>query len=137
MTQEERIKNTKEWKSLNNIWQKCTKEQREALRGDFRTIVEFIKLYARSCNQDPNSYLDPLSKDAKDFVLDLLSIGEVNLYHSIMSVINNKRKNGTPFSSKEELIRFYFDKYSEKRPYLEDNRYLVEEVIDLCWRRSM
>ena len=69
-------------------------------------------------------------EEAKQFVISLVEKGEPNLYHSIMAVLNNKRG-----ATKEEIEKFYFAKYETKRPYLIEKRKLVDEVMELCWKK--
>lgn len=129
------VKESDQWMALNRIWKACSSDQRKALYNDFEIVSNFIisklnRSPSTNC-EDQFRYLDELSPDAKFFVIRLLDNGEPNLYHSIMAVINNNRT-----LSFNELVTIYFDKFSLKRPYVKDNRILVEEVIELCWRRS-
>lgn len=79
---------------------------------------------------DSYRYLDTLSPAAKELVVTHVENGETNLYHSLMSFIKNREG-----SSKEDIIKFYFNRYGGARPYLVQNRHLVEEIIDFCWRK--
>lgn len=134
MNKEEFVKNSKEWQSLNRIWKCCNVEQRKAMRSDFEVVSRFIsqKVGANyhSESDDEFRYLNSLSEEAKQFVISLVEAGEPNLYHSIMAVLNNKKG-----ATKEEIEKFYFAKYETKRPYLIEKRKLVDEVIDLCWKK--
>lgn len=129
------VKESDQWMALNRIWKSCSSDQRKELYNDFEIVSNFIinkldRSPSMNC-EDQFRYLDELSPDAKRFVIHLLDNGEPNLYHSIMSVIHNNRS-----LSLTELVMIYFEKFSIKRPYVKDNRILVEEVIELCWRRS-
>lgn len=127
-------KETIEWKALNSIWSSCSTEQRMALRSEFETVAKFIRRKTRVIKpykpKDDFSYLDALSDEAKQFVISIVNNGEKNIYHSLMAIINN-----VPGSTKEEVLDYYFAKYSKKRPYLVENRSLVCEIFDLCWNR--
>ena len=128
------MKSSNEWQALSRIWKSCTVEQRDALRNDFELVSKFVsqkvslKFYSEF--DDEFRYLNSLSDAAKQFVISLVEKGEPNLYHSIMAVLNNKRS-----STKEEIKNFYYAKYETKRPYLIEERKLVEEVMELCWNR--
>lgn len=134
MTHEEMIKSTKEWKSLNSIWISCSAEQRAVLRSDFKVVAEFIKenvcITGKSAPKDGYGYLNALSTEAKQFVILKVNSGERNIYHSIMAVLDGK-----PELSKSEVESYYFKRFSRSRPYLEENRDLVCEILDLCWDR--
>lgn len=134
MTKEEFVKGSKEWQALNRIWKCCTVEQRNEMRNDFEVVSKFIKQKVgsnfHSESDDEFRYLSPLSEEAKQFVISLVEKGEPNLYHSVMAVLNNKRG-----ATKEEIEKFYFEKYETKRPYLIEKRKLVDEVMELCWKK--
>lgn len=80
--------------------------------------------------KDAYAYLDSVSAEAKKFVQDLVSRGEANLYHSVMSIMSTA-PNLTP----KEFSDFYMEKLGSQRPYLLENRQLVDEIIDCCWRK--
>ena len=133
MTKEDFVKSSNEWKALNRIWKSCTAEQRDVMRNEFELVGKFIGqkvgLKFHSESDDEFRYLNSISDEAKQFVISLVEQGEPNLYHSIMSVLSNKRN-----ATKEEIKDFYFMKYGIKRPYLYIKRELVDEVIELCCR---
>lgn len=79
---------------------------------------------------DNYRYLDSLSNEAKQLVISLVEKGEPNLYHSFMSVLNQKKD-----ITKEDVHNFYYVKNSHRRPYLDKNRNLVDEVFELCWNQ--
>lgn len=134
MTQEEMIKSTKEWKALNLIWKRCSSEQRVMLRSEFEIVSKFIKenvcTTGKVAPKDGYGYLNALSIEAKQFIILKVNSGERNIYHSIMSVLDNK-----PDLTKNEVKKYYFERFSRSRPYLEENRELVCEILNLCWDR--
>lgn len=134
MTKEDFVRSSNEWQALNRIWKSCTAEQRNEMRNDFELVSKFISQKVgskfRSESDDEFGYLNSISDEAKQFVISLVEQGEPNLYHSIMAVLNNKRG-----ATKEEIEKFYFAKYEMKRPYLYDKRELVDEVMELCWKK--
>ncbi len=134
MERNDTIKNTIEWKALNRIWKNCSPEQQKILHSDFETVATFIRknivLANRHASHDNFKYLNALSNEAKQFVITLVTHGEINLYHSFMAVLENK-----PTLSIEELSAYYFDKFSPARPYLLENHDLINEVLELCWNR--
>lgn len=133
MVQEDKIRNTPVWQSLNEIWKFCSQEQRAMLSDDFEVVASFIRkhTYIRSDDADEYRYLNGISSEAKQFVISLVDKGERNIYHSIMSVLMNK-----PNMTLEALEEYYFDKFGERRPYLSENAPLVREVIALCWKKK-
>jgi len=125
------IKKSAEWKALNGIWKNCSSGQRELLYSDFETVKTLIiQTVGQKYDKKPNEYkyLNSISSEAKQFLISLVEKGEPNIYHSIASILNSKKK-----ISKEELKKYYFKRYGEKRPYLIENKTLVYEIIDLCW----
>lgn len=130
----ELIKKTDEWKALNAIWKKLPQESRKELEKEFRILIALInaniKKYSKKAVIRSDAYLDELSPETIKFVKDLILQGEPNLYHSIMAVIMPGH-----FSDKEKALEYYLAKYSIKRPYLQDNRDKVHEVMNLCWQR--
>lgn len=132
MTKEEFVKSSKEWQALNRIWKCCTVQQRKDVGKDFEVVSKFIKkeIVANYKYDDDFDYLSALSEEAKQFVISLVEKGEPNLYHSIMAVLNYKRD-----LTKEEFRKFYYAQYETKRPYLFENRKLIDEVIELCWKK--
>ena len=75
-------------------------------------------------------YLDSVSTAAKQFAQDLVNQGEANLYHSIMAIMST-----LPNLTTKELSDFYLKKFGSKRPYLLENRQLVDEIIGYCWEK--
>lgn len=110
--------------------------------NDMETIMRLIaekaelkrKLNAHqsgACSpKDEYAYLDGVSTAAKRFVQDLVDQGEVNLYHSIMSIMP-----ASPYLTAKELSDFYLKRFGSKRPYLLENRQLVDEIIGYCWEK--
>ncbi len=124
------VKNTKEWQALNKIWKSCSAEQQSQLRGEFQLLTDRIRRTYHA-SADEYGYLRGISQEAKDFVISEVKRGHKNIYHSVMAIIQNR-----PGLDQQELMEFYLSKYGEKRPYLVENKALVEEVVNLCWKRQ-
>lgn len=123
------VKSTKEWQALNTIWKSCTPEQQTQLKKKFQLLTKCIR-HTCYVPKGEYAYLNGISEEARQFVISVIDHGEINIYHSVMAIMDNK-----PKLNREELIEYYFKKYETKRPYLVENKPLVEEVIDLCWLR--
>ena len=134
MSEKDWVKDTDEWIALNTIWKTCTPCQKEMLQGEFKRLSDFVRKHVRvRPESDDYSYLNALSPGARSFVVDLVELGEKNLYHSIMAILNNPRRAQC---TKEEIRNIYFKKYGDKRPYLKNNESYVLEILDLCWSRK-
>lgn len=109
------------------------KTAQEFIIKNMEQILNYDNEYSDSqvgAKTEEYHYLDFVSNKSKEFVINLVKQGEPNLYHSVMAVINNKQN-----ISKAELNKLYFRKYEKKRPYLLENRELVEEVLKFCWEK--
>jgi hypothetical protein len=134
---EQLIKESKEWQALNSIWKSCSPEQKEALRSDFEVITSFFKKnsYRLTSPNDEESvdtyyYLEPLSEEARAFLMQIVGQGGKNLYHSFMSYLDAKDD-----MDKSAVLESYYKRFAAKRPYLIENKALVSEIFDLCWQR--
>lgn len=128
------VKETDEWIALDTIWRACTPRQKETLHEEFKHLSGFIRHHVKEqTKSDDYGYLNALSAEAKNFVIELINSGEKNLYHSFMSVINTPSRASF---SKEQIRDNYFEMYADKRPYLKQHENYVLEVLDLCWRRA-
>lgn len=129
---EDRIKNTPQWKALNEIWRSCSKEQQIELYNDFQVVAEFIKKssdnYEKSFSD--KSYSCDFSEELREFMRELSAKGEKDLYGSIMAVIGNH-----PFWSMEQIEEYYFKKFGHKRSYLIEKQQLVHELIVFCYNK--
>ena len=128
------VKHSQQWQALNEIWRNCSKEQQTELYSQFEIVAQFIKentLKTCSTAKDEYKYLSEVSQATKEFIISIVDRGEKNIYHSCMAVINNH-----PTSTKEELITYYLNTYSPKRPYLLEHEQCLREVFDLCWTRT-
>ena len=76
------------------------------------------------------SYLEPLSEQAKAFIIAEKKAGNKNIYHSIMSVFDNRLKKNVMESLPREL-----DKYMLMKNFSPDKRPLVEEIMGLCYKK--
>lgn len=129
-------KNSKEWTALNNIWKNMSKKQQDENLDNFKIVSDLIKLH-RTIEQstdarDDYQYLDELSPETKQLVIDLVNSGEKNLYHSIMAMIGVK---GGEFESTEQLWDYYSKRLGKTRPYICEFEPQVRELIELCWGR--
>ena len=133
------VKSTSEWIALNNIWKSCSLEQRTKIRADFELLANYIRSnyqsksnwnHNRTGAQDNYAYLNYVSPEVKQFVIDMIEQGEKNIYHSIMAVLSCK-----PNLNLDDFTNYYFEKNKVKRPYLMENQTLVNELIAYCWKK--
>lgn len=133
-------KNGKEWNALNNIWKSISQKQKEQNMDNFKIVSDFIKLhYAvdRSVSRsnkddsliDDYRYLDEVSLETKQLVIDLVKKGEKNLYHSIMAIID---ANKGEFTTTEQLWEYYSKRFGKKRSYIFSFEPQIKELIWLC-----
>lgn len=136
-------KSGKEWNALNNIWRSIPQEVREANWDNFKVVAEFIKTYYPvevslvektetqfvSDDKDDYRYLDELSPEAKQLVIDLVNDGDVNLYHSIMAVIYFKRGQITSIN---QLWNYYSNRFGKTRSYIHTYEEEIREIMELC-----
>jgi len=131
-------KKTQEWVALDNIWRSIPQNLREQNRDNFKVISELIKnnysvnrirYIKKSSQKDEYEYLNDLSPRAKQLVIDLINSGNKNLYHSIMSVMDNKRGH---FASIDELWDYYSNKLGQERPYIYTHEAEIKEIMGLC-----
>lgn len=132
--------NEKEWVSLNNIWRSLPHELRETNWDNFKVVSELIKKhYIAKDSQDENMesntvrddyrYLDELSPEAKQLVINLVNDGDKNLYHSIMAVIECNRGR---FTSINQLWEYYSKRFGKERSYIYKYEDEIREVMELC-----
>ena len=130
------IRSTPEWKALNQIWTTCSQEQRKLLETEFRFLTEFIRANTAPRFIEPVTdgfaYLQGLSSGAQSLIIEKIKVGEPNIYHSIMSVMDRKGEQ-----DKNSIQRYYYEKYGEKRPYIKENWSLICEIFDFCWNKRM
>jgi hypothetical protein len=130
MLTKEEIMATKEWQALNKLWKTMSAPQRNAVQEEFKCLTEFVK---ENVGHDPaTDYLQKLSNEAREFLLAQTKAGEPNLYHSFMSLIG-----GSVFEKPEEAMGFYLLKYGKSRPYLTEQKPLVEEILALAWQQQL
>lgn len=133
-------KSGKEWNALSDIWKSMSSDQRKENFENFKILSDFIKLncaieHAISHKDDEKSleenygYLNKLSAEAKQLVIDLVKKGEKNLYHSIMAIIDAKRGE---FSSVEQLWEYYSNRFGKTRSYIYVYESEIKEIISLC-----
>ena len=130
-------KESKEWNCLNDIWKSMPKEFREKNMDNFKHLSVFIKdFYEHKVNSfvedDDYKYLEGVSYEARHLVIDLINDGKKNLYHSVMSIIENHREL---FSTPEDVWEYYKRRYSVTRPYIIEYETEVYEIIELCFQK--
>ena len=133
-------KNEKEWVALNNIWRSIPQTLREENWNNFKVVSEFIKSHYAMADtlvekietpvvKDDYGYLDDLSPEAKQLVIDLVNDGDTNLYHSIMAVIEMHRGQ---FTTINQLWNYYSKRFGQKRPYIYKYEEETREIMALC-----
>ena len=130
-------KNTKEWIALDNIWKSISRELKEQNREHFKIVAEMIKeRYAVvdteievDSLEDDYRYLNEVSPEAKQLVIDLVNDGDKNLYHSIMAVIETHRGE---FTSINQLWQYYSKRFGKERSYIYRYEDEIREIIELC-----
>lgn len=125
--------------ALDVIYSTCTPEQRQQLDSEFMTVRQFVHMHTlRNVKMPPATtqsydYLRDLSDEARGLVTTLVNRGEKNLYHSIMSVIDNYKKR-VPAAQQQDVLEYYHQRFAN-REYVQDDWDIVCEIFDLCWKR--
>ena len=133
----------KEWVALNNIWRSIPQHLREENWNNFKVVSEFIKKHYVTGDspvetiesqvvKDDYRYLDDLSAEAKQLVIDLVNEGDKNLYHSIMAVIYLKRGQ---IASINQLWKYYSKRFGKTRSYIYEYEEEIREIMELCLLR--
>jgi len=132
-------KTSKEWIALNNIWKNSTQEIKEKNIDDFKTLTNLIKKYCHPVAEPlPKAkrkyvptydYLNELSPETKQLVIDLVNDGDKNLYHSIMAIIESHRGQ---FSTVDDLWNYYSKRYGHSRSYIYTYEEEIREIMELC-----
>ena len=81
---------------------------------------------------DDDAYLNPLSKEAKNLVLN----HKPNIYHSIMSILHSSRTFKNTDADAEVFYNFYINNYGDERPYLLEHSKELKEIISLCIKNT-
>ena len=142
---------SKEWLALNNIWKSMASNIRENNIADFKILTEFIKENCHQCTEtapiatgqlqelvkkrgySPTyNYLNDLSPQTKQLVIDLVNDGDKNLYHSVMAIIETHRGQ---FSSVDDLWKYYSKRYGNSRSYIYTYEEEIREIMELCLAR--
>lgn len=84
--------------------------------------------------QEYFGYLDCVSQEAKEFVINRVHNGNKNVYHSIMSVLNNRIKHKTVELLEEEYA-FYLKK-AKKHDFTESELPYVREIFEYCYAKE-
>ena len=84
---------------------------------------------------DDFGYLNYVSKEAKQFVIDRVNAGNKNVYHSIMATLGNRIQHNTikPF---EEEYAFYLQK-AKKHDFTESELPYVREIFEYCYTKGL
>ena len=130
-------KDSKEWNCLNDIWKSIPKEYRESNMENFKYLSNFIKESYECKGNFPMEdndfkYLEGVSYEARQLVIDLINDGKKNLYHSIMAIIECHKEL---FSTPEDLWEYYKTRYGVTRPYIMEYENEVFEIIQLCFQK--
>lgn len=79
-------------------------------------------------------YLNGLSKEAKQTIISKVNSGEVNLYHSIMAVLEGRRKRGE-LQNREAERKYYID-YSGRLTNINDiKKHIFNEIFNYTFRK--
>ena len=79
-------------------------------------------------------YLNGLSKEAKQTIISKINSGEVNLYHSIMAVLEGRRKRGE-LQNREAERKYYID-YSGRLTNINDiKKHIFNEIFNYTFRK--
>ncbi|MBR4873882.1 MAG: hypothetical protein IKV00_08600 [Clostridia bacterium] len=133
-------KNEKEWIALNHIWRSIPQSLREENWDNFKVVSELIKKHYNvekpapkkagvSAPPDDYGYLNELSPEAKQLIIDLVNDGDKNLYHSIMAVIETHRGK---FTSINQLWSYYSKRFGKDRSYIYTHEDEIREIMELC-----
>ena len=79
-------------------------------------------------------YLDCVSQEAKEFVINRVHNGNKNVYHSIMAVLNNRIRHKTVEPLEEEYA-FYLKK-AKKHDFTETELPYVREIFEYCYAKE-
>lgn len=121
----EEYKKSEEWQALNNIYKSLPQNLQQSNISNFKTLSVFlqkdetiknIKQLSKTKDliNDQYKYLNPLSTETQELILELIDEGKKNLYHSIMAVIGGT----VTFKSVNEVWYYYSEKYGTTRPYI-------------------
>lgn len=101
--------------------------KRSYIIGKDNELKELIQFHYSNIIHDgieAYPYLKIFNKDTQDFIIKVDDEFKFNLYHSVSAYYNN-RMDKTANEVKEK----YLEKYSNKRPYLNENIECVEELF--------
>ena len=104
---------------------KSTNESNRIILGAIKN-----KINRRLQYKDNFSYLDGLSEQTKQFFFEFMNEYNINLYHSISAVVQQKS-----YDSLDKCVENYYLKYKDKRPLLQDKRNELKELINHVCKR--
>ncbi len=134
MLSREQVRKTRQWQELNAIWQALSREQRESLTPQFRSLTEFLRAAAqppRDTAAEDAAYQQELGNEALAFAREREREG-LNVYDGLMKLVAR-----STFESPEKVLFFFQLRYGKKYPWVEEQRAELEELIALAWRRSL
>ncbi|BBF43926.1 hypothetical protein lbkm_2614 [Lachnospiraceae bacterium KM106-2] len=80
-------------------------------------------------------YLEGLSESTCKFIFYVIDEYNLNLYHSCMAVIMNVMKKKIPTLG--EIKNTYYISAKKNKPYLDEHRMEVDELLELCYQRCL
>lgn len=96
-----------------------------------KSVIPLVLSWVEKTEEDEFRYLQGLSSETKRMVIDDIKEGKKNLYHSVMSVLFNRAKNGELLPSKEEEAEIYIQKFK-----IDDTRKdKIKELVYFCYDR--
>lgn len=120
-------KKTLQWQALNKIWKNCSNECQGECKSEFEILATFIRENCTKTkieHEKHEFYLNKFSDDAQK----LIKNNTPNVYHSIMSVLDNGN-----FDSFDTFTEYYKNKYSSKRPEVFEDEKIIFEIMKKCW----
>lgn len=93
-------------------------------------VIESSVSVACANGADNYRYLEPLSDETRQYVINKIERGEKNPYHSIMAVLEYRVNSNSLEDEKTERERY------KKRFCLGDEKW-IEELFSLCYKRMM
>lgn len=134
MLSREQVRQTREWRDLNAIWQALSREQREALTPQFRALTEYLRKSLsppRDYAAEDAAYQQALGNEALAFAREREAEG-LNVYQGLMKLVRR-----SSFEGPDKVLFFFELRYGGKYPWVKERREELEELIALVWKRSL
>ena len=135
-----------EREAMNRIWKAIPPASRKKHYSDFDIVCRSLKsgnltsLERTFEDEDLEiseetlniqyKYLTFLSEGTRKFILKAINVYHINLYHSVMAIINSR-----PEFDEEQIRDRYYAKYKNSRPYIADNQEEMDELIHYCYNK--